>query len=144
MPYMRCDWILTLSNDGNQMWILKQRKIIWKAFYTRKGKNITCCLTLFDTIKSELTIDNKMTSTYISRRITKILYWYRIHWCYHGNTGDTVDHRGRYTESSGIFKRNSLDFRVPIWTVKIRTCLQQYTKMCIQWLSVLLLIYQCT
>ena len=38
-----------------------------KLIYTRNGQYITWYLALFDTIKSELTIDKKKTFTYIPR-----------------------------------------------------------------------------
>jgi hypothetical protein len=38
-----------------------------ESFCARNGKNIASCFTLLDAIKSELTIDKKRTSVYISR-----------------------------------------------------------------------------
>ena len=45
---------------------------------------------------------------------------------HHGNTGDNVDHRGGYTDSSGLFKENVWILeKNKVWTEKTRTWLQQ-------------------
>ena len=102
-----------------------------ESFCTRNGQYITWSLALFDRIKSELTIDKKKISTYIPR-LKKIPGWQnifqysRIYMCYHGNTGDNVDHRGGYTDSSGLFKENVWILeKNNVWTEKTRTWLQQ-------------------
>jgi hypothetical protein len=41
-------------------------------------------------------------------------YCYRLYWCYHGNAGDIVDHRWRYTDSSGLFKEK-------VWILENKT-----------------------
>jgi hypothetical protein len=38
--------------------------------------------------------------------MTQYLLLSRIYRCYHGSTGDIVDRRGGYTESSGLSKEN--------------------------------------